>query len=135
MSSHFFSSDYVFTKCYVQLFCNNSFDVNTIKFNRFHNQKKFISCFFQTGLIETWNKKYFSSLFMKKIFYNISGEIHNNISEILLLLEYFRNMYLCHRCLRIARKNTMVEWHFYNFTKLFVKDINKDISYCNSNNW
>ena len=32
---------------------------------------------------------------MKKIlFYNISGAIHsNNISEILILFEYFRNMY------------------------------------------
>ena len=27
----------------------------------------------------------------------------------------------------------MVEWHFYNFTKLFLKDINKDIIYCD--NW
>ena len=36
---------------------------------------------------------------MKKIlFYNISGAIHsNNISEILILFEYFRNMYPCHR--------------------------------------
>ena len=36
--------------------------------------------------------------------------------------------------LRIARKNTMVERYFYNFTKLFLKDINKTIIYCNSNN-
>ena len=36
---------------------------------------------------------------MKKIlFYNISGARHsNNISEILILFEYFRNMYPCHR--------------------------------------
>ena len=27
-------------------------------------EKLFISCFFQTGLVETWNKKYFSSLIM-----------------------------------------------------------------------
>ena len=37
--------------------------------------------------------------------------------------------------LRIARKNTMIEWYFYNFTKLFLKDINKNIIYCDSNNW
>ena len=46
--SHFVSSDF-FTECYTRLFCNNSFDVKTIKFNRFHNRKTFyISCFFQT---------------------------------------------------------------------------------------
>ena len=28
----------------------------------------------------------------------------------------------------------MVEWYFYNFTKLFLKDINKNI-YCDSSNW
>ena len=34
----------------------------------------------------------------KTLFYNISGLIHsNNISEILILFEYFRNMYPCHR--------------------------------------
>ena len=53
---------YVFTKYYTRLFCINSFDVKTIKFNRFYNPKNFISYFFQTGLIETWNKKYFLSL-------------------------------------------------------------------------
>ena len=36
--------------------------------------------------------------------------------------------------LRIARENTTVEWHFYNFTKLFLKDITKDIIYWDSNN-
>ena len=36
--------------------------------------------------------------------------------------------------LRTARENTTVEWHFYNFTKLFLKDINKDIIYWDSNN-
>ena len=58
-------------------------------------EKNFFSCFFQAGLIKTWNKKYFSSLIIhEKIFYNISGAIHsNNISEILILFEYFRNMY------------------------------------------
>ena len=40
--SHFFSSDNVFTKCYMRLFCNNSFESKTIKFNRFHNQKTFL---------------------------------------------------------------------------------------------
>ena len=36
---------------------------------------------------------------MKKIlFYNISGAIQsNNVSEILILFEYFGNMYPCHR--------------------------------------
>ena len=29
----------------------------------------------------------------------------------------------------------MVEWYFYNFTKLFLKNINKNIIYCDSNNW
>ena len=29
----------------------------------------------------------------------------------------------------------MVEWQFYDFTKLFLKGINKDIIYCDSNNW
>ena len=44
-------------------------------------------------------------------------------------------VYILYFWLRIARENTMVEWHFYNFTKLFLKDINKDIIYCDSNNW
>ena len=29
----------------------------------------------------------------------------------------------------------MVEWQFYNFTKLFLKGINKDIIYGDSDNW
>ena len=34
----------------------------------------------------------------KKLFYDIPGVIHsNNISEILILFEYFRNVYPCHR--------------------------------------
>ena len=37
--------------------------------------------------------------------------------------------------LRIAGKNTNGEGHFYKFTNLFLKDINKDIIYCGSNNW
>ena len=37
--------------------------------------------------------------------------------------------------LRIVGKNTSIEWHFYNFTKLFLKDINKVTIYFNSNNW
>ena len=36
--------------------------------------------------------------------------------------------------LRIVRENTKVGWYFYNFTKLFLKDINKGIIYCDSNN-
>ena len=39
----------------------------------------------------------------KKLFDNISGVIQsnsNNISQILMLFEYFRNMYPCHRRLR-----------------------------------
>ena len=49
------------------------FDVKTINFNRFHNRKTFfISCFFQTLLIETLNKKYFSLLIIhEKIYYFI----------------------------------------------------------------
>ena len=38
----------------------------------------------------------------KKLFYNISDRIHsNNISEILILFGYFRNMYPCHRRLSL----------------------------------
>ena len=39
---------------------------------------------------------------MKKIlFYNISDAIDsNNVSEILILFEYFRNIYPCHRRLK-----------------------------------
>ena len=37
--------------------------------------------------------------------------------------------------LRIVGKNTSIKWHFYNFTKLFLKAINKVIIYFNSNNW
>ena len=43
-------------------FGNKTFDVKTRKFNRLHNRKTFLFHVFQTGLIETWNKKYFSSL-------------------------------------------------------------------------
>ena len=42
----------------------------------------------------------------KKLFHNISGAIHNNnISEILMLFEYFRNMYPCHKRLKQKFKN------------------------------
>ena len=37
--------------------------------------------------------------------------------------------------LRIVGKNTSIEWHFYNFTKWFLKDINKVTIYFKSNNW
>ena len=42
---------------------------------------------------------------MKKIlFYDISGMIHsNNISEILIVFEYCRNMYPCHMRFRLKR--------------------------------
>ena len=42
---------------------------------------------------------------MKRIlFYNILGAIHSNdFSEILILFEYFRNMYPCHRRLSMAK--------------------------------
>ena len=43
-------------------FCNNSFDVKSMKFNLIDCTIVLISCFFQTGLIEVLNKKYFSSL-------------------------------------------------------------------------
>ena len=47
---------------------------------------------------------------MKKIlFYNISGAIHsNNISEILILSEYFRNMYPCHGRLRHMNRLVLI---------------------------
>ena len=43
-------------------------------------------------------------------------------------------VYILYFWWRIARKNTMVKWYFYNFMKLFLKDINKSIIYCDSNN-
>ena len=61
--SHFFSSDCVFTKCYTRLLCNNSFDVNTIKFNRFHNRKTFLfHVSFKLVWLKREIKKYFFSL-------------------------------------------------------------------------
>ena len=47
---------------------------------------------------------------MKKIlFYNISGVINsNNISEILILFEYFRYMYPCHRRFSNSTFNKLV---------------------------
>ena len=78
-------------------FCNKTFDVkleNLIDCT--NNRKTFLFHVFQTGLIEAWNKIYFSSLIIhekKILFYNISGAIHNNnISEILILFEYFWNL-------------------------------------------
>ena len=42
----------------------------------------------------------------KMLFYNISGAIHsNNISEILILFEYFRNLYPSHRRLMYIMLN------------------------------
>ena len=35
----------------------------------------------------------------------------------------------------LKEKNTNMEWHFYNFTKLFLKDITTDIIYWESTNW
>ena len=102
--SYFFSFDYVYTKYYSLLFCNNSFDVKTIKFNRFHNRKTFL---FHASFNLVWLKREIKNIsfinysWKKKLFYNISGAIHsNNISETLILLEYFRNMYPCHRRFR-----------------------------------
>ena len=53
---------------------------------------------------------------MKKIlFYNISGAIHsNNILEILILFEYFRNMYPCHWHFNIERLN----WNISKFAHI-----------------
>ena len=48
---------------------------------------------------------------------------------------WFDIVFILHFWLRIAGKNPNVEWHFYNFTKLFLKDNNKDIIHYNSNNW
>ena len=60
---------------------------------------------------------------MKKIlFFNISDTIHsNNISEILILFEYFWNMYPCHRCLRAPFLSDHLWWlllYFSNSTFL-----------------
>ena len=52
--SHFFSSAYVFTECYTQLFCNNSFDVKTIKLKRLHNRKTFL---FHVSFKLVWLKR------------------------------------------------------------------------------
>ena len=47
----------------------------------------------------------------KKVFRNISGATHsNNISEILIYFEYFRNMYPCHRYFRVG---SFPKVHFY----------------------
>ena len=81
-------------------FCYNSFDVKSIKFNRLHNRKTFL---FHVSFKLVWLKREIKIFLLinyswKKIFYNISGAIHSsNISEILILFEYFRNMYPCHR--------------------------------------
>ena len=97
-------------------FCNNSFDVKTMEFNRFHNRKSFYFTFLSNWF--DWNvyKKMFlliNYLWKKVLFCNISGAIHsNNISKILILFEYFRNMYPCHR----------------QFWKFFSKEINRLIS-------
>ena len=78
-------------------FCNNSFDTKTIKFNRFQNRKTFL--FHVLSNWFEWNVKWKIFLLInyswqKILFYNISGAIHsNNISEILILFEYFRIMY------------------------------------------
>ena len=61
---------------------------------------------------------------MKKIlFFNISGTIHsNNISEILILLEYFRNMYPCHRRFKQYANKTDFKGKKYPFR---IRDIAK----------
>ena len=47
----------------------------------------------------------------KKFFFNILRAIHsNNISEILILFAYFRNMYPCHRCLRQYLKHALINY-------------------------
>ena len=71
-----------FTEC-SRDFC---FYVKTIKFNRFHNGKTFL---FHAS---------FKLVSLKRKIKNISPcAIHsNNISETLILFEYFRNMYPCH---------------------------------------
>ena len=72
------------------------FAVKTIECHRFHNRKIF---YFTLDWLKR-EIKIFSSLINheKILFHNISGAIHgNNISEILILFEYFRKMYPCHR--------------------------------------
>ena len=82
------------------IFCNNSFDVKTIKFNRFHNWKTFL---FHISFKVVWSKREIKNisshyLFMKThIILYFRCDTHSNISEILILLEYFRNMYRCHK--------------------------------------
>ena len=57
-------------------FCNNSFDVKSMKFNLIDCTIVLISCFFQTGLIEVWNKKCFSSLIIhEKQYYFIIFQV------------------------------------------------------------
>ena len=51
---YFFSSGYVFTECYTRFFCNNSFDVKSIKFNRLHNRKTFL---FHVSFKLVWLKR------------------------------------------------------------------------------
>ena len=65
-----------------------------------------------------WNVKYKIFLLInyswkKILFYNISSAIHgNNISEILILFEYFRNMCPCHRRFTASKNIILVFWYF-----------------------
>ena len=95
-------------------FCNNSFDVKTIKLNRFYNRKTFL---FYISFKLVWLKREIKNIFLinhswkKILFHNISGAIHsNNISEILILFEYFRNIYSCHRCFRRWMDKIWEKW-------------------------
>ena len=62
------------------------------------------------------------------LFYNISGAIHsNNISEILILFEYFRNMYSCHR--HFTKYTLFAEKNVFIWKKIFFieKNINENV--------
>ena len=63
---------------------------------------------------------------MKKkiLFYNISGVIHSNdISEIFILFQYFRNMYPCHMSL----SRTSVKISFSQMTSSTSQKYNRSI--------
>ena len=85
LSSHFFYTDYVFPECCTRRFCNNSFVVKTMKFNRFRNRKGF---FFHVSFKLAWLKREIKIFLLinyswkKILFFNISGVNCLNIFEI-----------------------------------------------------
>ena len=57
-------------------------------------------------------------------------EIWNTISD-----KVWYGFYFLYLIKELQEEKTNMEWHFYNFAKLFPKDINTDIIYWDSTNW